>query len=107
MHVSTSARGDFFLVWSIPWVVDDPFAALDDVKTAMQMADLRGLADRRTTKPSDVAAANAGEIPSGGVFVFDETVPDESRFRDRCGGEGEAIGCCVRLSKIVTSTVPQ
>ena len=93
-------------------LVDDPFAALDDVKTAMQMADFEeALADAaEATKPEAevVAAANAGEIPSGGVFVFDlETVPDESRFPRPVRVEKVKRGpAAVELSKLVTKTVP-
>lgn len=93
-------------------LVDDPFAALDDAKTAMQMADFEEAleAAAEATKPEAevVAAANAGDIPSGGVFVFDlETVPDESRFPRPVRVEKVKRGpVAIELAKLVTQTVP-
>ena len=93
-------------------LVDNPFAALDEAKTAMQMADLEeALADAaEATKPEAevVAAANSSDVPSGGVFVFDlETVPDESRFpRPPKVEKVKRPDAAIDLEKLAGQTIP-
>lgn len=93
-------------------LVDNPFAALDEAKTAMQMADLEeALADAaEATKPESevVAAANSSDVPSGGVFVFDlETVPDESRFpRPPKVEKVKRPDAAIDLEKLAGQTIP-
>jgi hypothetical protein len=93
-------------------LVDDPFAALDEVKTAMQVADfeaaLENAAEALKPEPEVVAAENANSIPAGGVFVFDlETVPDESRFpRPPKVEKVKRPDAAVDLEKLVAGTVP-
>lgn len=91
-------------------LVDDPFAALDEAKTALQAAEFEeALGELSETLNPEKESREPGDIPSGGVFVFDlETVPDESRFPRPVRVEKvkrAAVAC--ELSKIVTLTVPQ
>ena len=88
-------------------LVDDPFAALEEVSEVDGVDNAVEDVVTELLKESEPAAT--GDIPSGGVFVFDlETIPDESRFPRPVRVEKvkrPSIAC--ELSKIVTQTVPQ
>jgi hypothetical protein len=87
-------------------LVDDPFAALESVDDAAVDDAIEDVVTELLKEADPVAV---GDIPSGGVFVFDlETIPDESRFPRPVRVEKvkrASVAC--ELAKIVTQTVPQ
>ena len=85
--------------------VHDPFAALESVEDTVVDDAIEDVVTE-LLKESDPVAV--GDIPSGGVFVFDlETIPDESRFPRPVRVEKvKRATAAVDLVKLVTQTVP-
>jgi len=83
-------------------LVDDPFAALEEVSEVDAVDNAVDIV-AEVLEPLLI-----GDIPSGGVFVFDlETIPDESRFPRPVRVEKiKRPAAAVDLVKLVTQTVP-
>lgn len=86
--------------------VDDPFAAMEQIHDTEDAANI--VTQMLQESDPESAAVTVGDIPSGGVFVFDlETVPDESRFPRPVRVEKiKRPAAAVDLVKLVTQTVP-
>ncbi len=89
-------------------LVDDPFAALEEVSDAVIDDAVDVVTQMLQVAEPESSAVSVGDIPSGGVFVFDlETIPDESRFPRPVRVEKiKRPAAAIDLVKLATQTVP-